>query len=222
MSDLQQLRDFVDRSEVKNDAYWRAVLSSDTRNIFPKHELAKIEIAKNRISKLRLVSDHLPHFLSLQLYANSRQHLAKTVPEKEITKELEQLAADIELCKSEPHSNDYQFEILEGKGKVEQLCAELGKSKIRPEVREQLQRSEKWKNYLNTHCKDVPQYEEYLNERDKVQLARVVALDAVDDCLNYNTAGKIIEKRVGEQVMKDRLAKIFDSEDLEVPEGAYS
>jgi len=35
--------------------------------------------------------------------------MAKAVPEKEIMKELEQLAEDIELCKSEPHSNDYQF-----------------------------------------------------------------------------------------------------------------
>ena len=81
---------------------------------------------------------------------------------------------------------------------MEQLCAELAKNKIRPEIKEQLQRSDKWKNYMDIHCKDIPQYEDYLNERDKVQLARVVALEAVDECLNYNTAGKIIEKRVSE------------------------
>ena len=42
MSELKQLRDFVEWTEVKSDSYWRGVLSSDTRNIFPKHELAKI------------------------------------------------------------------------------------------------------------------------------------------------------------------------------------
>jgi hypothetical protein len=44
---------------------------SDTRNIFPKHELSKIEIAKNKVAKMRLVMEHLPSFLSLQIYAKT-------------------------------------------------------------------------------------------------------------------------------------------------------
>jgi hypothetical protein len=88
MSELKELKEFISREEVKVDPYWRSILLSDTRNIFPKHELSNIEIAKNKVSKMRLVMEHLSTFLSLQIYANSLESVAKTTPEKEIRKEL--------------------------------------------------------------------------------------------------------------------------------------
>ena len=66
-------------------------MNSDTRNIFPKHELAKIDIAKNKVAKLRLAVENLPTLLSLQIYSKQVETVAKTTPEKEIQRELSEL-----------------------------------------------------------------------------------------------------------------------------------
>jgi hypothetical protein len=60
----------------------------------------------------------LPSFLSLQIYSKKVETVAKTTPEKEIKRELYELEADISACKTGQQSNDYDFEILESKGKV--------------------------------------------------------------------------------------------------------
>lgn len=96
MSKLSELKDFMAKEETKNDPFWRSILQSDPRNIFPKHELAKIEIAKNRMSKLRLIMDQLPNFLSLQIYARNIEQVSKTNLDKDLKKELDQLEVDLE------------------------------------------------------------------------------------------------------------------------------
>jgi hypothetical protein len=53
--------------------------------------LAKIEIAKNKVGKLRLAMENLPSFLSLQLYAKTVETVAKATPEREIKRELNEL-----------------------------------------------------------------------------------------------------------------------------------
>ena len=45
------------------------MLHSNSRNLFPKYELAKIELTKNKVSKQRLIMEELGMFLSLELYA---------------------------------------------------------------------------------------------------------------------------------------------------------
>jgi hypothetical protein len=84
---------------VQGDAYWRSILSSDTRNIFPKHELAKIEIAKSKVAKLRLAVENLPAFLSLQLYAREVDNVTKTAPDREIKREINELETEIAACR---------------------------------------------------------------------------------------------------------------------------
>jgi hypothetical protein len=211
------LKEFIEREEVKRDAYWRSILHSDTRNIFPKHELAKIEIAKNKLAKLRLAVENLPAFLSLQIYAKEVETVAKTTPDRELKKELNELESDITACRTGQLSNDYDFEILESKGKVETLCGQLTRQKIEPELREAIERSPKWKQYLDANCKQAEPYDIILNERDKANLAFNIPLRSVDDCLLASTTAKIIEERVKDEVIKHRLRQIFASDALELP-----
>jgi hypothetical protein len=97
---------------------------------------------------------------------------------------------------------------------VEQLCGQLGRQKIEPEVREVLERSPKWKQYLEVNCKQVEEYDCILNERDKANLAFNLPLRQVDDCLLASTTAKIIEERVKEEVIKHRLRQVFAYDSL--------
>jgi hypothetical protein len=49
---------------------------------------------------------------------------------------------------------------------------------------------------------------------DRLQLALVISLQSAEG-LSSDSAAKILEERVREAVMKERLAAVFDSEDLE-------
>lgn len=49
---------------------------------------------------------------------------------------------------------------------------------------------------------------------DRLQLALVISLQSAEG-LTSDSAAKILEERVREAVMKERLAAVFDSEELE-------
>lgn len=97
--------------------------------------------------------EHLSTFLSLQIYAKSIDNVKKAALEREIKKELSELQQDINRCKTDNRSNDYDFQILEAKGKVEVLCAELAKQKIDPDFKEILEKCAKWKQYMDANCR---------------------------------------------------------------------
>jgi len=56
--------------------------------------------------------------------------------------------------------------------------------------------------------------EEVLIENDRVDLAYHMDLKRIDDGFLFGTSGKIIGERVKYEIMKQRLRKIFESENL--------
>lgn len=148
MRPLEELRLFMEEGGAREDPYWRSVLSSDARNIFPKHELSKIEIAKHRVARTRLIMEQLPHFLTLQIYAQQRQSIAKNTPQRELRREIGQLTGELEQCRSQQSSSDYEFEVLEHKGKVDYFCQQLAKKKGNEELLETMERNPKWQKYV--------------------------------------------------------------------------
>jgi hypothetical protein len=137
----------VGRPEVRADQFWRGVLGSDPRSIFPKRELARIEIAKNRLGRLRLLGDHLPHFLALQVYAQQNRQASSGQ-----WQQLGQIGADLQAA-GEAGQTDYHFEVLEGKQKLSTLCSELSKPKVKADLRTLLAQNPKWQGYLDAHCR---------------------------------------------------------------------
>ena len=73
-----------------------------------------------------------------------------------------------------------------------------------------MEKSTKWKEYLQLHKNQLKPVDPLLKEKDKCDLAAVIALEEVDDCLTTGTAGKIIEGRVKEEVLMHRLKQIFE------------
>ena len=69
MIKLKDISSFIQRQDIKSDPFWQSMLHSNSRNLFPKYELAKIELTKNKVSKQRLIMEELGMFLSLELYA---------------------------------------------------------------------------------------------------------------------------------------------------------
>ena len=96
MNEIKELKQIIERQDIKSDPYWKSILHSDTRSIFPKYELAKIEIAKNKVNKLRLIIDQLPNLLTLQIYAKNHIDITKNMHEQELKKELNQLTEDLQ------------------------------------------------------------------------------------------------------------------------------
>ena len=60
------------------------------------------------------------------------------------------------------------------------------------------------------HRNQLKPVDPLLKEKDKCDLAAVIALEEVDDCLTTGTAGKIIEGRVKEEVLMHRLKQVFE------------
>jgi hypothetical protein len=132
---LSELQAFMGQAEVKSEAFWQSVLQSDTRSLFPKHELAKIELSKSHLGKLRLMMDQLPLFLALPLHAHALHKITQGIQEKDVQRELQALTQDFELYQQTHVSSDYQFEVLEHKDKVECFCTEMVKPVLNTELR---------------------------------------------------------------------------------------
>lgn len=58
---------------------------------------------------MRLVTEHITTFLSLQIYAKTIDSISKNVNQKQLKKELNELHQDVDRCKQDNHSNDYDF-----------------------------------------------------------------------------------------------------------------
>ena len=61
-------------------------------------------------------------------------------------------------------------------------------------------------------------YDQLLNQKDKVILAEQVDLGAVEECLLSGTAGNIIEERMGQEAMKQRLRVMIEKGGFSPPE----
>ena len=108
------------------------------------------------------------------------------------------------------------------KNKIEYFCEELSRNQIKPEIREIIEKNEKWKEYLKNHTFTLKPIDPLLKEKDKCDLAKVISLSEVDDCLTTGTAGKIVEERVKEEVLMHRLKQVFEGcEPSEIPDDPY-
>ena len=70
---------------------------------------------------------------------------------------------ELEQCRSQQGSSDYEFEVLEHKGKVEYFCQQLAKKKGCKELFEMMESNDKWSVYVQRHCHPPKQYDKLLN-----------------------------------------------------------
>lgn len=69
----------LSQSPNKTDPQWTALYNTDLRNLFPKHELAKIEKAKLRYDRFRLVMENIGEFLYLEQHRRDKGMLGRDV-----------------------------------------------------------------------------------------------------------------------------------------------
>jgi hypothetical protein len=56
---MEKLKSIVEDKERQKDPYWSSIYNTDIRNLFPKYELAKIDKAKAKFDKFRLMMENI-------------------------------------------------------------------------------------------------------------------------------------------------------------------
>ena len=68
---LKEVKEFLGKEETIKDGYWGAILSSNINSMNHKYELVRIEKAKNRLDKNRLIMEHINTILFMETHKKS-------------------------------------------------------------------------------------------------------------------------------------------------------
>jgi len=56
---MDKLKSIIEDKERQKDPYWSSLYNTDSRNLYPKYEMAKIDKAKTKFDKFRLMADNI-------------------------------------------------------------------------------------------------------------------------------------------------------------------
>ena len=63
---LKDIKEFFCEEKTLKDAYWSSILCSNINSMNHKYELVRIEKAKNRLDKNRLIMEHINTILFME------------------------------------------------------------------------------------------------------------------------------------------------------------